>query len=175
MIETERLILRTWKESDILPFSAMNQDPQVMEFFPNTLTKEETLALYERITTDIKRRGFGLLAVEAKQNRDFAGFIGFDEPRFTSFFTPCIEIGWRLDKRFWNQGLATEGARACLEYGFSSLGFKEVVSFTSAINTKSIAVMKKIGMTYDGDFEHPKVTEGHPLRRHVLYRISPSS
>ena len=172
ILETERLILRTWNESDILPFSIMNGDNQVMEFFPNILSKEETFALYERITTDIERRGFGLFAVEAKQTQDFMGFIGFDEPRFSSYFTPCVEIGWRLDKRFWDQGYATEGAKACLEYGFSTLGFKEVVSFTSKLNTKSIAVMKNIGMTYESDFEHPKVVEGHPLRTHVLYRIS---
>ncbi|MGA7161374.1 MAG: GNAT family N-acetyltransferase [Bacteroidota bacterium] len=172
ILETERLVLRTWKESDILPFSIMNGDSQVMKFFPNILSHDETFALYERITTDIDRRGFGLFAVEAKQTENFMGFIGFDEPRFSAYFTPCVEIGWRLDKRFWDQGYATEGAKACLEYGFSNLGFKEVVSFTSKLNTKSIAVMKKIGMVYESDFEHPKVVEGHPLRKHVLYRIS---
>ena len=172
IIETERLVLRTWQESDIIPFAEMNRDPVVMEFFPRIFSRKETEVFYKRITTDIEQNGFGLFAVETKQTKNFIGFIGFARPAFSAYFTPCIEIGWRLDKRFWNRSFATEGAKACLEYGFSKLDFKEVVSFTAKINTRSINVMKRIGMAYDGDFEHPNVAEGHPLRRHVLYRIS---
>lgn len=143
-----------------------------MEFFPNTLSQEETASLYKRITTYIEQKGFGLFAAEEKQTHNFIGFIGFNEPTFSSYFTPCIEIGWRLDKHFWNRGYATEGAKACLKYGFSILDFKEVVSFTSTINTKSINVMKRIGIVYHGEFEHPNVAEGSPLRKHVLYKFS---
>ncbi len=143
-----------------------------MEFFPKTLSQEESADSYKRITGFMEERGFGLFAVEEKESEEYIGFIGFNRPTFSSYFTPCIEIGWRLDRRFWNRGLATEGAKACLACGFSSLNFKEVVSFTSTINTKSINVMKKIGMTFDGEFEHPNVEEGHPLRKHVLYKIS---
>ncbi|MFZ1979195.1 MAG: GNAT family N-acetyltransferase [Bacteroidota bacterium] len=172
LIETERLVLRTWQESDIIPFAEMNRDPEVMEFFPKILSQEETEAFYKRITADLEQNGFGLFAVETKQDQIFIGFIGFARPSFSSYFTPCIEIGWRMDKRFWNMGFATEGAKACLEYGFSKLNFKEIVSFTAKINKRSINVMKRIGMAYAGDFEHPNVAEGHPLRRHVLYKIS---
>jgi [ribosomal protein S5]-alanine N-acetyltransferase len=172
VLETERLLLRTWRESDLLPFSAMNEDPLVMEFFPKTLSHEESTESYKRITAFIEQTGFGLFAAEDKASRGFIGFIGFNRPSFTSSFTPCIEIGWRLDRRFWNRGLATEGAKACLEYGFSSLDLNEVVSFTSKLNTKSINVMRKIGMTFEGEFEHPNLEEGHSLRTHVLYTIS---
>ena len=172
VIETERLILRTWRDSDFRPFSLMNQDPLVMEFFPKTLSQEESADSYRRITDFIQQKGFGLFAAEEKGSEEYMGFIGFNQPTFSSYFTPCIEIGWRLDRRFWNRGFATEGAKACLTYGFSSLDFKEVVSFTSTINTKSINVMKKIGMTFDGEFEHPNVEHGHPLRKHVLYKLS---
>ena len=172
VIETERLILRTWQDSDFRRFTLMNQDPLVMEFFPKTLSQEESADSYRRITDFIQQKGFGLFAAEEKGSEEYMGFIGFNQPTFSSYFTPCIEIGWRLDRRFWNRGFATEGAKACLAYGFSSLDFKEVVSFTSTINKKSINVMKKIGMAFDGEFEHPNVEEGHPLRKHILYRIS---
>jgi len=165
-------MLRTWRNSDLVAFAAMNADPLVMEFFPKTLSHGESAESYKRITTFIKENGFGFFAAEEKKSKAFAGFIGFSRPAFTSYFTPCIEIGWRLDRRFWSRGLATEGANACLKYGFSSLGIKEVVSFTSKLNTKSINVMRKIGMKFEGEFEHPNLEEGHILRTHVLYKIS---
>ncbi len=146
-----------------------------MEYFPKTLSKEETTDSYKKITAFIDQKGFGLFAAEEKESGEYLGFIGFNRPTFSSYFTPCIEIGWRLDRRFWNRGFATEGAKACLKYGFSSLGFTEIVSFTSTMNTKSINVMKKIGMVFDSEFEHPNVEHGHPLRRHVLYKISRAS
>ena len=171
-IETDRWILRTWKDTDLLPFSMMNQDPQVMEFFPAPLSDSETAALMQTIVSFMDQRGFGLFAAETKDTHEFMGFIGFNEPSFSSYFTPCIEIGWRPRSRFWSQGFATEGAKACLTHGFSNLGFDEVVAFTTKMNEKSIHVMKKLGMTYDGEFEHPNLEAGHRLRTHVLYRIS---
>ena len=150
----------------------MNHDPLVMEFFPKTLSIEESADSYRKITAFIEQKGFGLFAVEERETQEYIGFIGFNQPAFSSYFTPCVEIAWRLDQRFWNRGFATEGAKACLEYGFSSLDFNEIVSFASLLNTKSIHIMKKIGMTFDGGFEHPNVEWGHPLRKHVLYKIS---
>ncbi len=143
-----------------------------MEFFPETLSPEESADSYKRINAFMEQKGFGLFAAEEKDTQEYIGFIGFSRPTFSSYFTPCIEIGWRLHRRFWNRGFATEGAKACLEYGFSILDFNEIVSFTSLLNTKSINVMKKIGMTFDGEFEHPNVEWGHRLRKHVLYKIS---
>ena len=170
---TPRLLLRRWKESDRAPFAAMNADPEVMRFFPSTLSRQESDALADRIAAAFDRNGFGLYAAELLETGEFAGFIGLDVPRFQAHFTPCVEIGWRLGSEFWNRGLATEGAREVLNYAFAGGGLHELVSITVPANTPSRRVMEKIGMTYDpaDDFEHPAIPEGHPFRRHVLYRI----
>jgi len=173
IIGTPRLILRAWRESDREPFRRMNADPRVMEFFPKPLSAAESDDLAERIGGALKRRGFGLFAAEVRESGAFAGFIGLSVPSFQAHFTPCVEIGWRLDSAYWNQGLATEGARAVLGYGFGTLAMEEIVSFTTAANLRSRRVMEKLGMTHDpaDDFDHPGLPKGHPLERHVLYRL----
>ena len=173
MVETERLLLREWREDDFEPFARMCADPRVMEFFPATLTPEETAAGIERGRAHFARHGFGWWAAELKETGAFIGFIGLAVPYFEAHFTPCVEVGWRLAAEYWRRGLATEGARASLRYGFEVLGLAEIVSFTSVANVRSRRVMEKIGMTHDpaDDFDHPRIAEGHPLRRHVLYRL----
>jgi RimJ/RimL family protein N-acetyltransferase len=172
MIETERLLLRDWREDDFEPFARMCADPLVMEFFPATLTPEETAAALERGRAHFARHGFGWWAAELKETGTFIGFIGLAVPGFEAHFTPCVETGWRLAAEYWGRGLATEGARASLRYGFETLGLREIVSFTTVGNGRSRRVMEKLGMTHDpaDDFDHPRIAEGHPLRRHVLYR-----
>ncbi|MBM7568531.1 GNAT family N-acetyltransferase [Paenibacillus sacheonensis] len=171
-LETERLRFRDWEAEDLEPFRQMNADETVMRYFPNRRTAEETDAFHRSIQVEHKACGFGLYAVEAKATGEFIGFIGFHRAVFESDFTPCIEIGWRLRQEAWGQGFATEGAAACLRYGFETLGLTEVYSFTAEANTPSRSVMIKIGMQYVKSFDHPKVEPGHPLRRHVLYRIA---
>ncbi|GII58308.1 N-acetyltransferase [Planotetraspora thailandica] len=172
MIQTERLVLRRWREADKDPFAALNADPAVMEHFPAVLSRAESDAMADRIAADIADRGFGLWAVEA--DGAFIGFTGLSVPRFTAAFTPCVEIGWRLARHAWGHGYATEAATAALGDGFTRLGLTEVVSFTAVPNLRSQAVMRRLGMSHDPaeDFDHPAVAEGSPLRRHVLYRIS---
>jgi RimJ/RimL family protein N-acetyltransferase len=172
MIETERLILRRWKEDDLRPFADMNADARVCEFFPSILTEQQSNALADRITKHLSDNGFGLWATEIKGGPAFIGFVGLSIPRFDAPFTPCVEIGWRLAHASWGEGYATEGARAALTYGFDVLKLKEIVSFTVPANVRSRAVMEKIGMTRDpaDDFDHPQIAEHHPQRRHVLYR-----
>jgi RimJ/RimL family protein N-acetyltransferase len=150
----------------------MNADPLVMRHFPSTITAEETDAMLERNRLHFERHGFGLWAVVDKSMGEFAGFIGLAVPAFDAHFTPCVEIGWRLAARFWNRGLATEGAACVLRFAFETLRLDEVVSFTTATNLPSRRVMEKLGMMHDrnGDFDHPLIPDGHPLRRHVLYR-----
>jgi len=173
VIETPRLLLRAWRESDREPFRRMNSDPRVMEFFPKLLSGVESDELADRIGAALERRGFGLFAAEVRESGAFAGFIGLSVPSFEAHFTPCVEIGWRLDVPYWNQGLATEGAQAVLRYGFEVVGLREIGSFTSTVNLRSIRVMEKLGMRHDpaDDFDHPSLPEGH-LRRHVLYRLA---
>lgn len=173
-LRTNRLLLRRWTASDRTMFAEINADPRVMEFLPCPLPRPESDLLVERIESHFKEHGFGLWAVEVPEITSFAGFIGLNVPRFDAPFTPCIEIGWRLAARVWGQGYAPEGARAALDFAFRSLNVDEVVAFTVPRNVRSRRVMDKLGMTYavGEDFDHPLVAEGHPLRRHVLYRIS---
>ncbi len=172
MIETPRLLLRRWRAEDREPFYRINSDPLAMRYFQSTLSRAESDALADRIEAGFDQRGFGLWAAELGETGAFGGYIGLWVPAFEAHFTPCVEIGWRLAPDLWKQGLATEGARAVLQHAFESLGLAEVVSFTTTANLASRRVMEKIGMTRDpaDDFDHPRFPEGHPLRRHVLYR-----
>ena len=170
-IETQRLLLRRWQESDLDVFMLMNADPDVMRYFPDALNAEETKSFYDSIQQEFSEYGYGLYAVEEKDNGCFIGFIGFHRASFDADFCPCIEIGWRLYKQYWDKGYATEGAKACLKHGFENLAFDEVVSFTAIENIKSQRVMQKSGMQFEGYFNHPKVASGHPLRKHVFYQI----
>lgn len=172
-IETNRLILRSWEPKDFEPFSKMTSDPRVMKFFPSLLTPAEAAANIKVMTQKMERDGFSFWAAELKATQEFIGFIGLSIPGIQTTFTPCVEIGWRLAYNYWGRGLAPEGAKGCLKYAFEKLKLKEVVSFTTKDNLNSRRVMEKIGMTYDinGDFDHPKIPEGRPLRRHVLYRV----
>ncbi len=172
-LTTERLLLRRWREEDRVPFRAMNADPRVMEFMPGLLTEEASDALADRAEAHFERNGYGPFAAELRQNGAFLGFIGISIPRFEAPFMPAVEIGWRLAAEYWGRGLATEGARAVLRYGFEELRLGGMVSFTADANVRSRRVMEKLGMTHDAvdDFEHPNIPQGHPLRHHVLYRI----
>jgi RimJ/RimL family protein N-acetyltransferase len=145
----------------------------VMEHFPSPLSPEETRAAVERVQRHFERHGFGFWAVEAPGQAPFIGFIGLAVPAFETSFTPCVEIGWRLARPWWGQGLATEGAQAVMAFGFERLGLSEIVSFTVPGNTRSRRVMEKLGMRYSEDFDHPNLEPGHALRRHVLYRARP--
>jgi RimJ/RimL family protein N-acetyltransferase len=162
---TPRLRLRPWRDADLAPFAALNADPEVMAHFPAPLTRAESDAL--------AARGWGLWAVEVPGGCAFAGYVGLAEPRFEASFTRCLEIGWRLARAQWGRGYATEGARAALRFAFDELGRDEVVSFTTVANARSRAVMERLGMRRDpaDDFDHPVIAVGHPLRRHVLYRV----
>jgi len=169
---TAHLMLRRWREADREPFARMNADPLVMRYFLASLTRAESDALIDRIEARIQERGWGLYAAELRETGRFIGFIGLSSPGPNLPIYPCVEIGWRLDAEFWNQGLATEGAREVLRHADEELNVPEIVSFTAAINMPSRRVMEKIGLTRDvaDDFDHPGIAEGHPLRRHVLYR-----
>ncbi|WP_283139579.1 GNAT family N-acetyltransferase [Rhizohabitans arisaemae] len=172
VIETERLVLRSWRDGDREPFAALNADPEVMEHFPAIFSREESDAMVDRIKAGFDMHGFGFWAVEAAGA--FIGFTGLSVPRFTAHFTPCVEIGWRLARSAWGYGYASEAAAAVLDDAFGRLGLSEVVSFTAVTNERSQAVMQRIGMVRDteGDFDHPVVPEGSRLRRHVLYRVT---
>ena len=172
-LATERLLLRHWRDSDGDAFAAMNADFEVMRHFVAPLDRGASDALMRRIGGELDARGWGLWAVEERASARLIGFTGLSPVPFEAPFTPAIEIGWRLVRSHWRRGLATEAARASLAYGFGALALAEVVSFTFVGNERSRAVMRRLGMSHDpaDDFEHPLIPEGHPLRRHVLYRV----
>ncbi len=172
-IGTERLILRKWRQSDREPFARMNCDPEVMEHFPGVLSRKESDALADRAEAHLEQHGFGPWAAELRESQEFIGYVSLFIPQFEAPFTPCVEIGWRLAREHWGKGLATEGARVLVRHGFEVQRLHELVSFTVPANLRSLRVMEKLGMIRDplGDFDHPSIPAGHPLRRHVLYRL----
>lgn len=177
IIQTKRLILRQWCAEDFEHFAHLNADPKVMEFFPSTLSREESNKIAHRMQLKIEEQGYGFWVAAIPGLADFIGFIGLnslDKSIFPVHFAPAVEIGWRLDAKFWGKGYATEGALACLEYGFASLNLREIVSFTAVQNMRSRAVMQRIGMHHNvkDDFDHPKLPKEHKLSRHALYRIA---
>jgi RimJ/RimL family protein N-acetyltransferase len=174
MLKTERLVLRRWRNSDREPFATMNADSEVMEHFPATLTPDESNVMIDRIEARFEEWGFGFWALEIAKTGQFLGFTGLSVPSFEAHFTPAVEIGWRLTRSAWGHGYAGEAARRALAFAFDDLGLAEIVSFTSHTNLRSQMVMKRIGMANDpaDDFDHPALDEGHPLRRHVLWRMT---
>ncbi len=170
--ETLRLRLRQWEDRDYEPFARMNADPHVMEFFPKTLSAEESNEVAKRIRAFIATHGWGFWAVEDNKTKQFIGFVGLNIPRADLPFSPCVEIGWRLGFTYWGKGYATEAACAALDVGFRRLGLPEIVSFTAWNNLRSQAVMERIGMhRVPGEFVFPGLPSSCLLRRHVLFSI----
>ncbi|TXH51969.1 MAG: N-acetyltransferase [Burkholderiaceae bacterium] len=172
-LATPRLRLVAWQEHHLAPFAAMNADPEVMRYFPSTQDEAQTRASVEAWQAQFAERGWSNWAVELQATGEFIGFVGLSVPRRVLPFSPCVEVGWRLARRFWGQGYATEAAREALAAGFGRLGLDEIVSFTALSNRPSRAVMERIGLSDTGrDFDHPALPEGHPLRRHCLYALT---
>jgi RimJ/RimL family protein N-acetyltransferase len=172
-LRTQRLTLRRWQESDLAPFAALNCDPEVMRYFPNTLDRAQSAEMIERIEKSFNENALGLWAVEECGSGAFIGFVGLSRPKFEAHFTPCVEVGWRLAQQFWGKGYAMEAAQAALKDGFERLALTEIVSFTSKLNQRSIRVMERLKMTTAEreDFLHPVLEPDHPLCLHVLYRL----
>lgn len=171
-VDTARLRLRQWQDTDRAPFAALNADPRVMAYFPTLLTRGESDAMAARCQSLIAERGWGFWAVEEKASGAFIGFVGLHSPSAELAFSPCVEIGWRLAFAHWGKGYASEAARAALRVGFDLLGLREIVSFTTLHNRRSRALMERIGMRASGSFDHPQLPAGSHLRRHCLYRIA---
>lgn len=175
-LRTERLVLRRWRDEDREPFAALNADPEVMRCLLGPMTREASDEMVDRIEAHFERFGHGFWAVEVVGGPAFIGLIGIARVRFEAPFTPAVEVGWRLARQAWGNGYATEGAREAMRFGFEELGLDEIVAFTVPANTRSQAVMARLGMTHDpaDDFDHPLVPDGSPLKRHLLYRARPA-
>ena len=177
LLGSPRIQLRPWKDADREPFAAMTADPEVMRHFPAVLTRQESDAWVDRMTQKIDARGWGFWAIDylagAPSAPEFAGFTGLNIPDPELPFGPCVEVGWRLAPQFWGMGLATDAARLALRAGFESLDLDEIVAVTTLRNTRSRAVMQRLGMqesTAD-EFDHPAFPPDSPERRCCVYRL----
>ncbi|WP_081405904.1 GNAT family N-acetyltransferase [Acinetobacter sp. TGL-Y2] len=175
MIKTDRLVLRQWKETDYLPFVKMGLDPDVMRYFYELLTPQKSLEMAKKIHELIQQNGWGFWAVELKETGEFIGFIGLHSQPTLFELSPCIEIGWRISKKFWRRGYAFEGARAALKYGFEELNAKKIVAFTACQNQPSEQLMMRLGMTKVMEFIHPELPTGNIYEKHVLYELDKHS
>jgi len=171
LFTSSRLGFRTWIDEDIQHMTLLNSDKEVMEFFPFLPSKKQTVEFIRRMQDQFLENGFCYFPVDHLETNTFIGFIGFSMQKFDSDFTPCVDIGWRINKNYWGKGLATEGALESIRYANDHLQLKRIYSMASKINSKSIKVMKKIGMTYIKDFEHPKLQENPTLKECVLFAI----
>lgn len=172
LFTSARLGFRTWKDADLGVLRAMNSDEAVMRYFPNTNNEEQDRNLLSKLQDRYTKHGYTYYAVEALENQDCIGFIGISYQTFDSPFTPCIDIGWRLLQRHWGKGYATEGAKRVLLFATLELGLTEIYAFAPAINTPSINVMKKIGMSYHDTFEFSLLNESPELKDCVVYKIT---
>jgi RimJ/RimL family protein N-acetyltransferase len=172
IIETERLLLRRWREADRAPFAALNGDPETLVFFPSTLTRAESDAFVDRIEARFEAHGYGLWALEVRQTGRFIGFTGLAPMPEDVPGAGGTEIGWRLARDAWHRGYATEAALAARDVAFTGAGLAELWSMTAVLNTPSQAVMRRLGMTEAARFEHPRVPDDSPLKPHVVYHLA---
>jgi RimJ/RimL family protein N-acetyltransferase len=175
-IKTKRLLLRQWRLSDFNFFARMNSNKKVMHYYPDTLTREQSDELALRIQQKIATNGWGFWAVEIPDVCEFIGFVGLNKPLYklpVNNSEEIIEIGWRLANEYWGKGYATEAALSALDVGFNQLQFSEIFSFASTLNQASINVMKRLKMQNTHFyFNHPKISQGHILEKHCLYKIN---
>lgn len=169
ILETERLILREWQAEDIDNMAAINSDAEVMKYFPGTQTRAQTEQFIKRMLDLYEKEKFCYFALTLKSSHELIGFTGLSQQTYDAPFTPCTDIGWRLKTSAWGQGYATEAARAALGYGIRKIGLKQIFAVAPEINTASIRIMEKIGMTQHLCFKHPALTESPKLENCVCY------
>ncbi|HYJ68200.1 MAG TPA: GNAT family N-acetyltransferase [Nocardioidaceae bacterium] len=170
-VRTDRLLMRRWRDSDRDPFAAMNADAEVMRYFPAAMTQTESDAFVDRIEERFDTQGFGLWALELAETGEFLGYTGLNPMPDGVPGAGGMEVGWRLSVAAWGKGYATEAANAAVDVAFNGAGLGELWSMTAVLNGPSQAVMRRIGMTLLGTFEHPRIDADSPLRPHVIYRL----
>lgn len=172
IFKSDRLGFRNWEETDIEPFLKLNADEQVMQHFPKTLTKDQTISFIEKSKNQYKDKGYTYFAVDVLETNEFIGFIGLSYQTYEASFNPSVDIGWRLDKKHWGKGYATEGAKRCLVYASENLKLKIINSVCPVVNKASENVMKKIGMQKVTNFMHPALNEYPNLQECLLYQLT---
>lgn len=172
LFTSERLGFRNWIASDLTTLAEINADDEVMQFFPKKFDFEESKLFMERMQDNFHKRGYCYFAVDELDSGELIGFIGLLYQEYEAHFTPCVDIGWRLSRKFWRKGYAYEGANRCLQYGFNTLKLDAIYSVAPIVNFKSEGVMKKIGMEKVDVFKHPKLKKFPRLEECILYKAS---
>jgi RimJ/RimL family protein N-acetyltransferase len=168
---TYRLLLRRWLATDREPFAQLNADAEVMRYFPAPLSRPESDALAGRADALFDSHGYGLWALERRDTGEFVGFTGLAPMPAGIPGAGGVEVGWRLARSAWGHGYATEAATAAVRFGIDTVGLAEVNSITAVGNLRSRRVMERLGMHAAGEFDHPRLPMGSPLRRHVRYLL----
>ena len=171
LFKSARLGFRNWKAEDLVEFAKLNADEAVMEHFPKTLSNNEVIEFIGRLKRHFEENGFTYFATEILETKEFIGMIGLALQKYKTEFTPAIDIGWRLKRTAWGKGYATEGAKRCIEYAFNDLAINKIIAVCTVKNGKSENVMKKIGMTKKGAFNHPELRNHPEYEKHFCYEI----
>ncbi|MGW6641443.1 GNAT family N-acetyltransferase [Streptomyces iakyrus] len=173
-LHTERLLLRQWTEADLDALAEMDADPDVMQYVGDgsTGTRERTAAALGRVRAAWDEHGYGLFAAEERATGELVGWVGLAAAAFLPEVMPAVEIGWRLRRRSWGRGYATEAAREVLAFAFgeaeADAHLERVVSICHVDNHASLRVMAKLGMTYDRTTRVP--AHGQPVRVMAITR-----
>ena len=171
-LRTARLLMRRWRRGDREPFAAMNSDPEVMRYFPALMSRGDSDGFVDLIEARFEEQGFGLWALEVLDTGRFVGFTGLNPMPAGVPGAGGVEVGWRLARSAWGHGYATEAGRAALAVAFDRAGLPEVWSLTARLNEPSIAVMRRLGLSFVSAAPHPRVDPASPLAPHVFYRIT---
>ncbi|APD07442.1 ribosomal-protein-alanine N-acetyltransferase [Flavobacteriaceae bacterium UJ101] len=171
IFKSQRLGFRTWDLDDLADLYEMNQDDHVMQFFPKKYSEKDCENFIEKMNNQFKKDQYCYFAVDCLEKNEFIGFIGLSQQEFEADFMPSVDIGWRLKRKSWKKGYATEGAKQCLEYGFNQLNLKEIISIAPIINKPSESVMKRIGMHKIKEFKHPLLHSYPSLQNCIVYKI----
>ena len=172
IFKSERLGFRNWRNEDLEEFAILNSEEEVMKHFPKILSKKEVEKFIEKLRNHFAKNGYTYYATEILETKEFIGMIGLAFQEYKTNFTPAIDIGWRLKRNAWGKGYATEGAKRCLEYAFNELEINKIISVCTIKNKKSENVMRKIGMTKRGEFNHPELINHPEYENHLCYEIS---
>ena len=175
LFSSARLGFRNWSPQDLDGLTAINQDSDVMKYFPELISRTDTESFINRMQTKCETKGYCYFAVDELQGKSFIGFIGLSDQDFEASFTPCVDIGWRLSRKAWGKGYATEGARRCLRYAFEDLGLTVIMAHCPVVNIPSWKVMEKIGMQRLYTFKHPVLKGSTKLESCYLYEIRHNS
>lgn len=171
IFRSDRLGFRNWTTQDLVEFSKMNSDSEVMEHFPKALTQKESAKLIKRFQSHYEKNGYTYFASDVLETGEWIGFIGLAYQEYITEFTPATDIGWRLKRSAWGKGYATEGAKRCLEFAFKEMNLESVIATCTVNNVKSENVMKKIGMVKKGEFNHPELKEFPEFEKCIWYEI----